>query len=208
MPVSQADFWNRIARKYAARPIGDEAAYREKLRRTQALFTPGTRALEFGCGTGSTALEHAPHVAHYRAGDIAGEMIAIAREKAAAAGVENVEFAVETLEDRAGDGPAWDAVLGLNILQLVPDVPETCARAFALTKPGGVFVTSTVTLGDRLLWARPLIWALKLVGKAPPVNYVSEAQVKRAMTDAGFVIEDAWRPNKALGIFMIARKPG
>jgi len=38
--------------------------------------------LEFGCGTGSTALLHASFVKHMTATDISDEMIEIAKQKA------------------------------------------------------------------------------------------------------------------------------
>lgn len=55
-------FWDRMANKYARQPIADEAAYQHKLDVTRQHFTPQSKVLEFGCGTGSTALLHAPHV--------------------------------------------------------------------------------------------------------------------------------------------------
>jgi SAM-dependent methyltransferase len=93
-----ARFWNRFARRYARMKVPDEASYRHKLDRTRAYLTPQARVFEFGCGTGTTALHHAPHVAHVRGVDFAPEMIAIAREKAAAQGAANAEFAVGTVE--------------------------------------------------------------------------------------------------------------
>ena len=203
-----AAFWDRIARKYAARPVSDQEAYEEKLRRSQAVFPPDTRILEFGCGTGSTALRHAPHVAHCLATDAAPSMIEIAREKAAEAGVENVEFAVETLDDRAQDGPVWDAVLGLNILHLLPDPAGGCRTAFDILKPGGVFITSTATLGSRLVALRPLIWVAQMLGKAPKLTYLTEKGLEAMLTDAGFGLEDVWRQKSAPVTFIIARKPG
>ena len=38
--AEQHAFWDRLADKYAAQPIADEEAYRIKLARTQAHFTP------------------------------------------------------------------------------------------------------------------------------------------------------------------------
>lgn len=62
-------FWDRLADKYAAQPIADEDAYRTKLARTQAHLTPEMDIFEFGCGTGGTAIAHAPHVRSVRAID-------------------------------------------------------------------------------------------------------------------------------------------
>ena len=53
-------FWDKIAVKYSRRPIADEASYQKKLEKSQAYFRPDTEVLEFGCGTGGTAIIHAP----------------------------------------------------------------------------------------------------------------------------------------------------
>ena len=65
-------FWDKIAEKYAKRPIADEAAYQRKLAVTRDYFRPDMEVLEFGCGTGTTAINHAPYVKHIRATDISG----------------------------------------------------------------------------------------------------------------------------------------
>ena len=75
---SDERFWNRVARKYAALPIADVAGYERSLERTRSYLRPTDKVLEFGCGTGGTALKLAPSVASIVATDISGEMIAIA----------------------------------------------------------------------------------------------------------------------------------
>ncbi|MEM9841084.1 MAG: SAM-dependent methyltransferase, partial [Pseudomonadota bacterium] len=63
----KAKFWDRIAEKYARQPISNQKAYEIKLDLTREYFTPQSNVLEFGCGTGSTAILHAPYVAHIHA---------------------------------------------------------------------------------------------------------------------------------------------
>ena len=101
---ADARFWDRIARKYAADPIKDMDGYARTLDRTRHYLRGTDVVLELGCGTGTTALWLAPHVSRMVATDLSGEMIAIAREKAAAEACRNAEFAVATPE-RAPDGP-------------------------------------------------------------------------------------------------------
>jgi ubiquinone/menaquinone biosynthesis C-methylase UbiE len=72
-----ARFWDRIAKRYARRPVTDEAAYQKKLQVTREYFNSESEVLEFGCGTGSTAIAHAPHVNHIHAIDISSKMIKI-----------------------------------------------------------------------------------------------------------------------------------
>ncbi len=85
-----AKFW---AASYAARPVGTEAVYERKLEIAREHFRPDMEVLEFGCGTGSTAISHAPYVKHIKAIDFSSEMIEIARAKAETAQVQNVTFA-------------------------------------------------------------------------------------------------------------------
>ena len=60
----KAKFWDRIAEKYSKQPIAQQKAYEIKLDLTREYFTPDSKVLEFGCGTGSTAILHAPYVKH------------------------------------------------------------------------------------------------------------------------------------------------
>ena len=80
-------FWDKIAERYSKRPIADEVAYQKKLQVTREYFRPDMEVLELGCGTGSTAILHAPYVKHILAIDISSKMIDIAQAKADAKSV-------------------------------------------------------------------------------------------------------------------------
>ena len=203
-----ARFWNRFARRYARMKVPDETSYRHKLDRTRAYLTPDARVLEFGCGTGTTALHHAPHAAHIRAIDFAPEMIEIAREKAAAQDAANVEFAVGRLEDEPA-APVWDMVMAHSVLHLVPDRDGAIAKAHAILKPGGHFVSSTICLSDGLWFMRPLIPVMRLAGYAPArVAFFGAADLRAAIRAAGFEIVEDWQPGPRSALFLVARKPG
>jgi ubiquinone/menaquinone biosynthesis C-methylase UbiE len=141
-------FWDRLAKRYARMPIVDQASYETKLEKTRALLRPDTRMLEFGCGTGSTAILHAPHVAHILAIDYSARMLDIARERARAAGASNVSFAQGSLAELESPAGSWDVILGMNILHLLPDRAQTLTRVKELLKPGGLFISSTICIGD------------------------------------------------------------
>ena len=145
MPKSNP-YWDKMAPGYAKSPVGDEATYQRKLAETQEFLQPDMRVVEFGCGTGSTALVHAPLVQHMLATDVSAKMLEIGREKAEAAGVTNIDFQLGALTDLAIEAASVDAVLGLNVLHLVPNRLETMAEVARILKPGGVFVSSTVCL--------------------------------------------------------------
>ena len=93
-----AKFWNRWANRYSKQPVANEEVYQSKLKRTQAYFEPSMNVLEFGCGTGSTAITHSSFVRNIRAIDVSDKMIDIAKDKAQTNSIENVDFEVNTLE--------------------------------------------------------------------------------------------------------------
>ena len=202
---SSKEFWDKSAQRYAKSLVRDEASYQKKLAITQGYFQPNWSVLEFGCGTGSTALVHAPHVKEILATDISGKMLEIAAQKARDAGVENVRFQQGTLDSLDLEAESFDAVLGLNILHLLEDAEAAIIRAHELLKPGGVFVSSTALVGELMVLWRLLIPAMQAVGLAPFVNRFSRQSLVTILTNAGFSIDYEWQPDKA-SVFLIARK--
>ncbi|WP_238152099.1 class I SAM-dependent methyltransferase [Microbulbifer sp. A4B17] len=67
--------------------------------------------LEFGCGTGATAIYHAPHVQHIEAVDISENMLEIGRTKAREACIDNIIFTRATLTELNAESTIFDEVL-------------------------------------------------------------------------------------------------
>ncbi len=198
-------FWDRIAKRYANKPVGDEAAYQRKLATTREYFRPDMEVLEIGCGTGSTAIAHAPYVAHIRATDISDKMIEIAREKAAAANVRNVTFETRGVEDLDVASESVDAVLALSLLHLLEHKDAAIARVHDTLRPGGIFVSNTVCLGDSMKWFRLVGPIGRWLGVFPLVRVFTQSELEESLTSAGFEIEHQWQPDKRV-VFIIARK--
>ena len=205
--MADENFWNRTARRYAASPISDEAAYEATTARIEALLRPADDVLEIGCGTGSTALRLAPAVRSVLATDSAAEMIAIAREKAA--GVPNIRFDAADARE-AGRGETFDAVLALNLLHLLPDPDAVMRAAVARLRPGGVLFTKTACLGGwRAGLFGPLVGGLRLIGKAPALRFLTPAAVEGMHRNAGLAIEDRLlQPGPAPRLFLVGRLSG
>ena len=202
----EARFWDRIAERYARKPVPDEAVYRRKLAITQRYLRPDMALLEFGCGTGTTAIEHAPHVNSILATDISGAMLDIARLRAADAGVDNVHFRQQTLAQLTLANGSLDAVLGLSILHLLDDRGAALAKVHRLLKPGGLFISSTPCLADSLWFLKPLLAVGSRLGLVPQVQFFSRDNFQRELAGAGFDIEYQWQPGSRQGVFIVARK--
>ena len=204
---TNAKFWDKVAQKYAADPIADQAAYEHKLKETQKRYTRDSQLFEFGCGTGSTALYHAPNVKSVTAIDISSQMIGIAKDKQAAAGIENVEFLVDTLDTYQREPASFDMVMAHSILHLLEDPEMAIHKAYALLKPGGYFVSSTACLKHANPLIRIMIPLMQLIGKAPYVNSFSKPQLKTWHEAAGFEFDYVWHSKKSKMVqFVIAKK--
>ena len=206
--MSRSDaFWDRVAEKYSRRPVPDEAVYQHKLAVTQRYFSPDSKVLEIGCGTGTTAVHHAPAVAHIRAIDISTNMIEIARRRASEAGVHNVDFEVARIDELKVEDASYDAVLGLSILHLVEDRQVVIDDVFRMLKPGGVFVTSTICLGDNMKWFRFIGPVGRFFGFMPLVRIFTTDELRASMQSAGFEIDVDHKPEKSHALFLVAKKP-
>ncbi len=200
-------FWDKIAERYSKQPIADEAAYQKKLQVTREYFRPDMELLEFGCGTGSTAINHAPYVKHIHAIDISSKMIEIAQGKADADKVTNVTFERSTIDEFSVSDQTLDAVLALSILHLLENKEAVIAKVHRMLKPGGIFVTSTACIGDTMMRFLKLIVPIgKFLGLMPQVMVFTTKELEDNLTDAGFQIDYQWQPGKGKAVFIVAKK--
>jgi SAM-dependent methyltransferase len=110
-----------------------------------ASLTPGDLVLDVACGYGEPALTAARVVGpygHFVCTDISAEMLAFGSERAAAAGLANVEFVEADAEYLDFADGSFNAVLSRAGLMFLPDVAGTLAQLRAFLKPGGRLAAS------------------------------------------------------------------
>lgn len=205
--MAQKDkFWNRHATRYAKNPVANEDVYQRKLKETQDLLEPHMTVLEFGCGTGTTALLNSKYVSHIRAIDISSKMLDIAKSKASDAGITNVTFDLSDIESLNESGTLYDVIMGHSILHLLEDKESTIAKVHTLLKPGGYFISSTACLGNMSgFWKLILPLGYKL-GLLPLVKFFDKEHLEDSISKAGFKIQTSWRPGPKNGVFIIVQK--
>lgn len=133
---------------------------------------PGSRVLDIACGYGEPALTAAGKAGPdgtVVATDISAEMLAYGRERAAEAGLDNVEF-IES-DASALDFPAdsFDAALSRWGIIFEPDGEGAAARVRGFLKPGSRMAISSWGTPDRVpMIARPMRTALERLDVPPP----------------------------------------
>ena len=199
-------FWDRLAERYTRKPVADEASYQKKLEITRSYLGPEAEVLEFGCGSGLTAIWHAPVVRHIHAIDSSAKMVEIARENAARSNVKNITIEQATIEEIDVPDQSLDAVLGLSILHLLDDWEATIAKVHRTLKPGGVFVSSTVCLDDSVNIIKFIAPLGKRLGVMPLLRSFTTGELVASLTGAGFEIDHQWRPGNGKAVFIVAKK--
>ena len=123
-------FWERFGRRTV-----------ERLR-----LQPGARVLDACCGSGASALPAAEQVrphGHVLGIDLAADLLELARRKAAARGLANVEFRVGDMLAPALPAGAFDAVVCVFGIFFVLDIPQAVRALWGLVRPGGRLAVTT-----------------------------------------------------------------
>lgn len=110
-----------------------------------AELEPCASVLDVGGGYGEPSLTAARAVGtqgRVVCSDISPEMLDVARERAANAGLANVEFIARDAEQLEFDEESFDAVLSRATLMFLPDVAGTLKRLHGFLKPGGRLAAS------------------------------------------------------------------
>jgi 2-polyprenyl-3-methyl-5-hydroxy-6-metoxy-1,4-benzoquinol methylase len=111
---------------------------------TEAVFAraglaQGMRVLDVGCGAGDVSLLAAAFVG--AGGSVLGidqspESVSLARERAKAAGLDNVRFEVARLEELRAGGP-FDALVGRLVLLYLKEPAVVLPQLAVRVRPGG-----------------------------------------------------------------------
>ncbi|MDX8348186.1 class I SAM-dependent methyltransferase [Cognatiyoonia sp. IB215446] len=203
--MQNAAFWDRMAPKYAKDPISDQAAYETTLGRMRHYLQPDHHVVELGCGTGSTALALAPGVQSYLGTDVSSGMIDIARRKLQPDGPEKLKFEVAAAAELP-PGPV-DAVLALNLLHLLPDLPQVLRNIASALPKDGLLITKTALLKEGPWYLGVMIPVMQVFGKAPYVLRLSQSELLSAIEEAGFdEVETILQQGTAPRLFTVHRK--
>lgn len=200
-------FWDRMAKRYAQRPISDTKTFEKKLKIITSYMYPSVRVLELGCGTGTVALRLAEHAGHIHALDVSSAMLDIAREKAQHQGVENVTFEHRDVVAMPIEESSQDMVVALSVLHLLPHKRQVLSKLYDALIPGGVLVSNTFCLASEPWWLRAAVKCLTGMGLLPRINYFTTKELLEEFKEVGFEVAQNWQPEGSRAQFIVLRKP-
>jgi SAM-dependent methyltransferase len=170
----QRQQWNTAAagwRKWSQ--LIDEGASKVSERLVElAGIEPGYRVLDVAAGYGEPSLTAARRVGgegSVVATDISAEMIAFGRERAAAGGVDNIEFIESDAASLDFPEASFDAALSRWGIIFEPDGEAAAARVRTFLKPGGHMAISSWGPPDRVpMLGLPMRTVMERLQVPPP----------------------------------------
>lgn len=185
---SPEKFWNLISSKYAASTISDRSAYETKMAKLKTYLAPEMSVLDIGCATGTQCGDIANNVRQVTGIDISDKLLAIARNRMAERGLDNIEFLQTSVFHKSMQAGDFDVVMAFFVLHFFKDIDAVFKRVHELLKPGGIFVSETACLGHKNKLIRGILRFLGQIGLLPEINQLTNQQLEQSLQKAGFSI--------------------
>ncbi len=153
----------------------------------------GLSVLDIGCGGGLVAEPLARLGASVTGIDPGPENIEAAKAHAQGMGL-GIDYRIATAEEIAASGVTFDAVLLLEVVEHVPDVPAFLARISPMLKPGGIMLLSTLNRTYKayafMIIAAELILRWVPAGTHQWQRFVTPEELRAALGAAGLTPTD------------------
>lgn len=181
------------------------------LESTKKFLNVNDNVLDFGCATGTKALELAGYVKKIVAIDISSKMIEVAKSKSVECNIKNVDFMHATLFDESLYRESFDVILTFNVLHLLDDSSKTIQRINELLKPGGLFISATPCLNEKMSFSMKLQFSFFILlmksGLFPSVIRFKFSELDDLITVKNFkIIETEKSYDRLSGYFIVAKK--
>ncbi len=188
-----------------------EQATIKTLKNTKKYLKASDIVLDYGCATGTKALELAAHVKKIYGIDISSKMIEAAKRKAVERKIENVDFAQTTLFDERFKEESFEVILAFNILHLLEDSRQAVQRITELLKPGGLFISIAPCLGEKMAFLTKLQFSLFLllgkIGLFPSIKRFKFSELEDLIATGNLqIIETERFYGELSGYFIVAKK--
>jgi ubiquinone/menaquinone biosynthesis C-methylase UbiE len=150
--------YNLASDYFDARPLAFWDRYGRRTVERLALRA-GAKVLDVACGTGASALPAAKAVGpsgQVTAVDLAERLLARGQEKAAQAGLANIEFLQADMTNLGYPDRHFDAVICVFGIFFVPDMEAVLAELWRMVRPGGK--VAVTTWGPRMFAPAYEVW--------------------------------------------------
>ena len=206
------EFWDRASKNYDKTEERFEYIHSKSRENIKKYLNGSNIVLDYGCGTGTTSCEIANRVKEIHAIDISSKMIEIAKWKAVASKVENINFVQTDIFDKRYKKESFDVILAFNMLHTVADPQVVMRRVYELLKPEGLFISVTPCLREKMAFLVniqiQLVRILCKIGVIPiPIRRLKSSELDDLLVNGDFQTIDTEKLYKgASSYFVVAKK--
>lgn len=212
--ISKAQkFWDQQSKRYDIAEKQFDPVYQEVIARTLKYLDENDHVLDFGCATGTKALQFAPSVKHIHGLDISGEMIKEANKKKQDAAILNCTFSQGTIYNENLKKASFDKIISYSVIHLLVDSEREIQRIYELLKPGGLFISTVACFREKMTLAKRLEFTIYRVMKSLGIfplhlNLYNAADVEKLLLDQKFMIVESEKIFHGMtASFIVAQKP-
>lgn len=199
-------FWDQTASRYDQLEKKDEPTYAKMINKTKTHLRASDIVLDCGCGTGRISNEIAGYVKGIQAIDISSNMIKIAENKAKERNIANITYAHTTIFDERYKKGSFDVILAFHVLHLSEDEHIVLQRMHELLKPGGLWISATPCVGEKI-FLRSLLFLAGQIGLVPKIRSFKIRHFIHAIERGNFsVVESDSLKKRSREYFIVARK--
>lgn len=197
-------FWDRTAGGYtSSREIKRGKNTLRLIEQAKKHVKTTDNVLDFGCGTGFISERISESVQSIHAIDFSSRMIDYATRNSERT---NIDYWHTTIFDERLKPGSYDVIFSFYILHLLDDPKKTIQRLEELLKPGGVFLSVTPCMGEKLFLKGLLSLFCKL-GAIPKIEMYRSGELVKLIEEGGFIIQTNNRfPNTTNQYFVLATK--
>jgi 2-polyprenyl-3-methyl-5-hydroxy-6-metoxy-1,4-benzoquinol methylase len=200
-------FWDKVANQLDKQDNKMDQTYIKTVENTKKHLIVSDIVLDYACGTGIITNEIAENVKEIHAIDISSRMIEVAKSKASERKIENINFAQSTIFDERYKRESFNVIMAFNILHLLEDTQKVIRRINELLKSGGLFISATPCLGEKMAFLGPFLFLLRKIGIVPYLKMLKFSELEGLIVNGNFQIVETEilhhaRPN----YFIVAKK--
>jgi len=203
-------FWDMISNDFdkQAKDEKSEKNHISTIENTKKYLSASDIVLDYGCATGTVAIEIADKVKKIHGIDISSKMIDAAKRKAGECKIENIDFTQSSIFDERHKKGSFDVVLAFNILHLLEDTSKVVQRINGLLKPEGLIISVTACMGEKKTLLSIFLFALVKIGIIPfNMRFFKISELKDLISNGNFLIIQVENlPNNPLEYFIVAKK--
>ena len=199
--------WDLLSYNYDGGGNKVEQSENKPLENIKKYLSVNDIVLDYGCATGTMAIDIADKVKKIHGIDISSKMIEAAERKAAERKIANIDFAQSTIFDERFEKESINVILAFSVLHLLEDTQKVMQRINELLKPGGFFICATACLGEKTSFLSISLLLLSKMGVFPYIRFFKVSELEDSIANGNFqIVETEYLDHKPAYYYIVAKK--